>query len=277
MGSGRRKASARREPQFDADEASDADLRPIADDRPAASTEPNRRAPRAQAEPSAANDDSPSAPRPRAKPPRVRRPQAQARWARRRARPLAAVAADLLGRGARHLGRDRRGRRVRVGRRHLPPIQSLEVPKRPPTIEIVGIDGSMLATRGDMGGTDVPLKELPPYLPKAFIAIEDRRFYSPLRRRPDRARARDGRQRPAPRRLAGRLDHHPAARQEPVPDPGAHVLPQGAGGGAGAVARAQVQQERRSSSSISTASISAPAPMASRRRRSAISASRRAR
>ena len=29
-----------------------------------------------------------------------------------------------------------------------------------------------------MGGTDVPIKELPPYLPKAFIAIEDRRFYS---------------------------------------------------------------------------------------------------
>ena len=60
----------------------------------------------------------------------------------------------------------------------LPPIQSLEVPKRPPTIEIVGIDGRLLATRGEMGGTDVPLKELPPYLPQAFIAIEDRRFYS---------------------------------------------------------------------------------------------------
>src|ERR1700730_11624919 len=29
-----------------------------------------------------------------------------------------------------------------------------------------------------MSGTDVPIKELPPYLPKAFIAIEDRRFYS---------------------------------------------------------------------------------------------------
>ena len=29
-----------------------------------------------------------------------------------------------------------------------------------------------------MGGADVPIKELPAYLPKAFIAIEDRRFYS---------------------------------------------------------------------------------------------------
>ena len=61
---------------------------------------------------------------------------------------------------------------------HLPPIQSLEIPKRPPTIQIVGLDGSVLASRGEMAGTNVALKDLPPYLPKAFIAIEDRRFYS---------------------------------------------------------------------------------------------------
>jgi len=61
---------------------------------------------------------------------------------------------------------------------HLPPIQSLEVPKRPPSIEIVGLNGHVIATRGEMGGAAVPLKELPPYLPQAFIAIEDRRFYS---------------------------------------------------------------------------------------------------
>src|SRR5437660_875940 len=61
---------------------------------------------------------------------------------------------------------------------HLPPIQSLEIPKRPPTIQIVGVDGSMLAQRGEMAGANVALKDLPPYLPKAFIAIEDRRFYS---------------------------------------------------------------------------------------------------
>src|SRR3954447_23884844 len=61
---------------------------------------------------------------------------------------------------------------------HLPAIQSLEIPKRPPTIQIVGLDGSVLATRGEMAGSNVSLKDLPPYLPKAFIAIEDRRFYS---------------------------------------------------------------------------------------------------
>ncbi|MBR1217056.1 penicillin-binding protein 1A [Bradyrhizobium sp. U87765 SZCCT0131] len=61
---------------------------------------------------------------------------------------------------------------------HLPPIQSLEIPKRPPTIQIVGSEGTLLATRGEMAGANVALKDLPPYLPKAFIAIEDRRFYS---------------------------------------------------------------------------------------------------
>jgi penicillin-binding protein 1A len=61
---------------------------------------------------------------------------------------------------------------------HLPPIQSLQVPKRPPTIEIGGSDGHVFATRGEMGGAAIPLSEMPDYLPKAFIAIEDRRFYN---------------------------------------------------------------------------------------------------
>ena len=61
---------------------------------------------------------------------------------------------------------------------HLPPMQSLEIPKRPPTIEITGLDGSVLAMRGEMAGANIALKDLPPYLPNAFIAIEDRRFYS---------------------------------------------------------------------------------------------------
>src|SRR6185312_11076359 len=61
---------------------------------------------------------------------------------------------------------------------HLPPIQSLEIPKRPPSVLILGLNGATLATRGDMGGAAVPLRELPDFVPKAFIAIEDRRFYS---------------------------------------------------------------------------------------------------
>ncbi len=60
----------------------------------------------------------------------------------------------------------------------LPPIDQLAVPKRPPNIAILGDDGVLLANRGDTGGPAVRLKDLPPYLPKAFVSIEDRRFYS---------------------------------------------------------------------------------------------------
>jgi penicillin-binding protein 1A len=60
----------------------------------------------------------------------------------------------------------------------LPPIQSLEIPKRPPSVLILGTNGETLATRGDMGGAAVPLRELPAYVPNAFVAIEDRRFYA---------------------------------------------------------------------------------------------------
>ena len=60
---------------------------------------------------------------------------------------------------------------------HMPPLQSLEIPKRPPSIQIVDLNGRPLATRGDAGGAVLPLKELPKYVPQAFVAIEDRRFY----------------------------------------------------------------------------------------------------
>lgn len=62
----------------------------------------------------------------------------------------------------------------------LPPIDQLAVPKRPPNVAILASDGSLLANRGETGGRTVVLKELPAYLPKAFVAIEDRRFYGHL-------------------------------------------------------------------------------------------------
>ena len=123
-----------------------------------------------------------------------------------------------------------------------------------------------------MAGANVSLKDLPPYLPKAFIAIEDRRFYSHYGVDPLGIAARGGRQRAASRRLAGRLDADPAARQEPVSDAGAHAAAEIAGSRTRALAGAQAFQDRRFSNSISTGSISAPAPMASRPPRSAISA-----
>jgi penicillin-binding protein 1A len=62
----------------------------------------------------------------------------------------------------------------------LPPIDALAVPKRPPNIAILDENGVLLANRGDTGGAAVRIADLPPYLPKAFIAIEDRRFFSHL-------------------------------------------------------------------------------------------------
>ncbi len=60
----------------------------------------------------------------------------------------------------------------------LPPIDQIAVPKRPPNIAIMASDGTLLANRGDTGGAAVHLAELPTYLPHAFVAIEDRRFYT---------------------------------------------------------------------------------------------------
>ncbi len=59
----------------------------------------------------------------------------------------------------------------------LPPIDQLAVPKRPPNVAILASDGTLLANRGETGGRTVALSELPAYAPKAFVAIEDRRFY----------------------------------------------------------------------------------------------------
>ncbi len=131
----------------------------------------------------------------------------------------------------------------------------------------------LIATRGEMHGATLTLKEMPPYPAEGVPRDRGPPLLQSLRHRPDRPGAGRRRQPEPPRRIAGRLDHHPAARQEPVPHAGAHLHAQAAGAGAGALARAEVLARPRSSSSISTASISAPAPMASTPRRSAISAS----
>ncbi len=60
----------------------------------------------------------------------------------------------------------------------LPPTSEWQVPARPPNVKIVAANGQLLANRGDTGGEAVRLEQLPPYLPNAVIAIEDRRFRS---------------------------------------------------------------------------------------------------
>ncbi|MEM9633032.1 MAG: transglycosylase domain-containing protein [Pseudomonadota bacterium] len=60
----------------------------------------------------------------------------------------------------------------------LPPTSEWQVPARPPNVKIVASNGQLVANRGDTGGEAVRLEQLPPYLPNAVIAIEDRRFRS---------------------------------------------------------------------------------------------------
>ena len=172
MAWGRKKNGGRKEPLFGLPAAL-ADLRLSPEDRiPAAvdDDKPKKSVPKRKHD---EDDDEPA--------PRERKPRAARGGAKRRAKSR---------------GRFRFGRLIYWGAvlglwatiaiigvvvwvgAHLPAIQSLEIPKRPPTIQIVGVDGSLLASRGEMAGTNVALKDLPPYLPKAFIAIEDRRFYS---------------------------------------------------------------------------------------------------
>lgn len=59
---------------------------------------------------------------------------------------------------------------------HLPPTSEWSVPKRPPNVQIVSAEGTVLGNRGETGGEAVRFEQMPGYLPKAVMAIEDRRF-----------------------------------------------------------------------------------------------------
>src|SRR5579883_2168074 len=59
----------------------------------------------------------------------------------------------------------------------LPHIGDLTVAERRPSVTLLGADGGLIATFGDLFGEPLRLKDLPPYLPEAVIATEDRRFY----------------------------------------------------------------------------------------------------
>ncbi|HXL12756.1 MAG TPA: PBP1A family penicillin-binding protein [Bradyrhizobium sp.] len=174
MAWGRKKSGGRKEPLFGlAASLSELRLGPEArvtiDDEPPKKPSPKAKAPKPQT-----SDDDGDAPRERK--PRATRASRKPKSRERARGGISRLIywGAVLGLWATIAGV---GVVVWVGA-HLPAIQSLEIPKRPPTIQITGIDGSVLATRGEMPGANVLLKDLPPYLPKAFIAIEDRRFYS---------------------------------------------------------------------------------------------------
>ena len=53
-----------------------------------------------------------------------------------------------------------------------------QVPEREPGMMLLAADGSILQERGAFFGDEARIAELPAYVPKAVIAIEDRRFRS---------------------------------------------------------------------------------------------------
>ena len=59
----------------------------------------------------------------------------------------------------------------------LPSADTWAIPERPANIRILAANGQLISNRGKTGGEAVSLRELPYYVPAAFIAIEDRRFY----------------------------------------------------------------------------------------------------
>ncbi|MCU0839472.1 MAG: PBP1A family penicillin-binding protein [Rhodospirillales bacterium] len=59
----------------------------------------------------------------------------------------------------------------------LPDIDQALAPTRRPAITVLAADGSELATVGDFFGDALTIGEMPPALPLAVMAAEDRRFY----------------------------------------------------------------------------------------------------
>src|SRR5579875_3458629 len=114
------------------------------------------------------------------------------------------------------------------------PEQAFEAVRRP-SLRLVDRSDHLFASFGDVVGEPLHLVELPPFLPAAVVAIEDRRFYRHHgidllggARRLDR---------PVRRACgAGRLDADPASRQNPLLERGADMAAQSAGIAAHALA-----------------------------------------
>jgi len=58
----------------------------------------------------------------------------------------------------------------------MPSADTWAVPERPANIRIIASNGQLISNRGKTGGEAISLRELPYYVPAAFISIEDRRF-----------------------------------------------------------------------------------------------------
>jgi penicillin-binding protein 1A len=60
----------------------------------------------------------------------------------------------------------------------LPEVGDLGRLARQPSVTVMAADGTLLATYGDIYGERVQVRDLPPHLIQAVLAVEDRRFYA---------------------------------------------------------------------------------------------------
>ena len=147
--------------------------------------------------------------------------------------------------GARPVVLHRRDRRDRLGRRASaadPVARSAEAPALDPDRRP---QRPLLATRGEMGGAAVPLQRTAAVPAEGLHRDRGPPLLSHYGIDPigvARAVVANVLHRGV---VAGRLDHHPAARQEPVPDAGAHACTRKLQEvDPGALARAQIHQGR---------------------------------
>ena len=59
----------------------------------------------------------------------------------------------------------------------LPDVSRIAELTRRPSVTLLAADGSQVAAFGDLYGETVRLRDLPPHVPHAVLAVEDRRFY----------------------------------------------------------------------------------------------------
>jgi len=59
----------------------------------------------------------------------------------------------------------------------MPRVDEIAAVTRRPSVTLMAADGTLLTTYGEVYGETVSVSDLPPYLPQAVLAIEDRRFY----------------------------------------------------------------------------------------------------
>ena len=96
----------------------------------------------------------------------------------------------------------------------LPDTAALQNYEPPVTTRLHANDGSILAEYSRERRLFLPSSAIPPLVKQAFISAEDKNFYTHNGVDPEGVAARC--ERPGRRRspCAGRLDHHPAGRQE---------------------------------------------------------------